>query len=253
MSSPFVQAVIYLGLFSDRYSYNELGKLKPNSNDKIFTCDYCAILVMKHHDELEVTSKTPGTKIIQLYYENRSSTKTVFRKLRETYDPHNRPIERTIRYTINKFETPYSLSDNTRPNKPHPARSEKNMAAVVRSVRDDHDESIRRRSQQLGLSYTRPIGLKAYKIQLVQDMKPTDLPSRHRFSVWALEMFEENPLFSIKIVFSDEAHFWQNWDEEQFEEIQELPLHPEKTTDWCGLWAGGIIGPYFFKNEDRPY
>ena len=40
------------------------------------------------------------------------------------------------------------------------------------------------------------------------------------------------------ILFSDEAHFWLNgyvnkqncriWDEEQPEEIQELPLHPEK-------------------------
>jgi len=57
------------------------------------------------------------------------------------------------------------------------------------------------------------------------------------------------------ILFSDEAHFWlsgyankQNcriW----AEEVKELPLHPDKTTVWCGLWAGGIIGPYFFKNE----
>ena len=23
-------------------------------------------------------------------------------------------------------------------------------------------------------------------------------------------------------------------------------MHPEKVTVWCGLWAGGIIGPYFF-------
>lgn len=29
----------------------------------------------------------------------------------------------------------------------------------------------------------------------------------------------------------------------------ELPLKPEKTTVWCGLWAGGIIDPYFFKKE----
>ena len=53
------------------------------------------------------------------------------------------------------------------------------------------------------------------------------------------------------ILFSDEAHFLLNgyvnkqncriWDEEKPEEIQELPLHPEKTTVWCGLWAGGII------------
>ena len=26
-------------------------------------------------------------------------------------------------------------------------------------------------------------------------------------------------------------------------------MHPEKATVWCGLWAGGIIGPYFFKDD----
>ncbi|XP_061394938.1 uncharacterized protein LOC133330517 [Musca vetustissima] len=25
-------------------------------------------------------------------------------------------------------------------------------------------------------------------------------------------------------------------------------MHPEKCTVWCGLYAGGIIGPYFFKD-----
>ena len=62
-----------------------------------------------------------------------------------------------------------------------------------------------------------------------------------------------------EIVFSDEAHFWLNgyvnkqncrfWSEYQPEALQELPMHPEKVTVWCGLWAGGIIGPYFFKDD----
>ncbi|GFW98844.1 uncharacterized protein TNCV_2838051 [Trichonephila clavipes] len=30
----------------------------------------------------------------------------------------------------------------------------------------------------------------------------------------------------------------------------ETPLHPEKLTVWWALWAGGIIGPYFFKNDE---
>ena len=57
---------------------------------------------------------------------------------------------------------------------------------------------------------------------------------------------------------SDETHFWLNgyvnkknfriWDEEQPEEIQELKFYPEKTTVWCGLWVGEIIGPHFYKN-----
>ena len=37
------------------------------------------------------------------------------------------------------------------------------------------------------------------------------------------------------------------WSEDQSEELQKLPMHPEKVTVWCSLWAGGIIGPYFFK------
>ena len=27
------------------------------------------------------------------------------------------------------------------------------------------------------------------------------------------------------------------------------PLYPQRVTIWCGFWAGGIIGPYFFENE----
>ena len=26
-------------------------------------------------------------------------------------------------------------------------------------------------------------------------------------------------------------------------------LHPEKITLWCGLWVGGVIGPYFFRDD----
>ncbi|GFT27182.1 putative transposable element [Trichonephila clavipes] len=30
----------------------------------------------------------------------------------------------------------------------------------------------------------------------------------------------------------------------------ETPLHPEKLTVWCALWAGAIIDPYFCKNDE---
>ncbi|GFU87407.1 uncharacterized protein TNCV_2716921 [Trichonephila clavipes] len=58
----------------------------------------------------------------------------------------------------------------------------------------------------------------------------------------------------------DEAHFWLNgyiskqnsriWREANPQVYVETPLHPEKLTVWCALWAGGIIGPYFFKNDE---
>ncbi|GFU16395.1 transposable element Tc3 transposase [Trichonephila clavipes] len=59
---------------------------------------------------------------------------------------------------------------------------------------------------------------------------------------------------------TDEAHFWLNgyvnkqncriWSEANSQVYVETPLHPEILTVWCALWAGGIIGPYFFKNDE---
>ncbi|GFW44384.1 putative transposable element [Trichonephila clavipes] len=66
--------------------------------------------------------------------------------------------------------------------------------------------------------------------------------------------------FHKRILFSDKAHFWLNgyvnkqncriWSESNPQVYVETPLHPEKLTVWCALWAGGIIGPYFFKNDE---
>ncbi|GFW38760.1 putative transposable element [Trichonephila clavipes] len=41
-----------------------------------------------------------------------------------------------------------------------------------------------------------------------------------------------------------------HWSEANPQVYVETPLHPEKLTVWCALWAGGIIGPYFFKNDE---
>ncbi|GFX92830.1 transposase [Trichonephila clavipes] len=54
-----------------------------------------------------------------------------------------------------------------------------------------------------------------------------------------------------RILFSDEAHLWLNgyvnkqncriWTEANPQVYVETPLHPEKLTVWCALWAGGIL------------
>ena len=54
------------------------------------------------------------------------------------------------------------------------------------------------------------LGLEAYKIQLVQELKPADLPKRHNFSRWALGKLAEDPQFGTRISFSDEGRFWLN-------------------------------------------
>ncbi|GFU76049.1 transposable element Tc3 transposase [Trichonephila clavipes] len=40
------------------------------------------------------------------------------------------------------------------------------------------------------------------------------------------------------------------WSEANPQVYVQTLLHPEKLTVWFALWAGGIIGPYFFKNDE---
>ncbi|GFV67631.1 DUF4817 domain-containing protein [Trichonephila clavipes] len=81
-----------------------------------------------------------------------------------------------------------------------------------------------------------------------------------RFVEWAQNEIAVVPDFHKRILFSDEAHFWLNgyvnkqncriWSEANPQVYVETPLHPETLAVWCALWAGGIIGPYFFKNDE---
>ena len=92
-------------------------------------------------------------QIVQLCYENGRSVKSVYHALRPIYGVHNRPTESTIRYTIGKLEKNLTLLDDTRPIRPRTARTVENIAAVNESFAEYPEESIRRRSQQLGPSY----------------------------------------------------------------------------------------------------
>ncbi|GFX63054.1 transposase [Trichonephila clavipes] len=86
-----------------------------------------------------------------------------------------------------------------------------------------------------------------------------DHQARCRFVEWAQNEIAVVPDFHKRILFSDEAHFWLNgyvnkqncriWSEANPQVYVETPLHPEKLTVWCALWTGGIINPYFFKND----
>ncbi|GFU28590.1 putative transposable element [Trichonephila clavipes] len=79
----------------------------------------------------------------------------------------------------------------------------------------------------------------------------------------ALGSFERQKVSTQRVrrrLHYDEAHFWLNgyvnkqncriWSEANPQVYVETPLHPEKLTVWSALWAGGIIGPYFFKTDE---
>ncbi|GFT11393.1 hypothetical protein TNCV_1144591 [Trichonephila clavipes] len=78
-----------------------------------------------------------------------------------------------------------------------------------------------------------------------------DHQARRRFVEWAQNEIAVVPDFHKRNLFSDEAHFWLNvyvnkqncriWSEANPQVYVETPLHPEKLTVWCALWAGGIL------------
>ena len=73
------------------------------------------------------------------------------------------------------------------------------------------------------------------------------------------KMHVNEPEFHQKTIMSDEVHFHlvgyvnkQNCriqGSENPKMIIEKPLYSQRVTVWCGFWARGIIGPYFFENK----
>ncbi|GFV17910.1 hypothetical protein TNCV_2770791 [Trichonephila clavipes] len=71
--------------------------------------------------------------------------------------------------------------------------------------------------------------------------------ARRRFVEWAQNEIAIVPVFHKRILFSKEVHFWLNghvnkqncriWSEANPQVYVETPLHPEKLTVWCALWA----------------
>ncbi|GFX72642.1 uncharacterized protein TNCV_4062381 [Trichonephila clavipes] len=83
------------------------------------------------------------------------------------------------------------------------------------------------------------------------EIHQNDHQARRRFVEWAQNEIAVVPDFHKRILFRDEAHFWLNgyvnkqncriWSEANLQVYVEIPLHPEKLTVWCALWAGGIL------------
>ena len=152
-----------------------------------------------------------------------------------------------MRSIVDKFETKFTLLDVLVPKRRRIARSEEIIAAVTAMIQNKPNQSISRRSQELGIAQTtlwrimrKDLGLHALKIKLTEELKPLDHLKRGNFSNLALAKLEKNEEFHRKIIFSDEAHFWLNgsvskqnmryWSETNPNLLLKTPLHPQKVT-----------------------
>ena len=72
---------------------------------------------------------------------------------------------------------------------------------------------------------------------------------------------QKMPILAKKIIFSDEAHSdiggyvnnqnYRTWGTENPHEYIEKPKYPKRVTVWCGFWSRGVIGSFFFENEQE--
>ena len=97
------------------------------------------------------------------------------------------------------------LIDKPKREMPKPIRTPENIAAVAENVSAMPSTSIQRRSQQLNISETslrrilhKGLGKMSYKVKLVQELKPIDLPMRFRFAKWGSVRLTEDANFRTK-------------------------------------------------------
>ncbi|KAJ4430952.1 hypothetical protein ANN_19545 [Periplaneta americana] len=124
-------------------------------------------------------------------------------------------------------------------------------------------KSVRRASRELAIPKStihdvlhKRLRLHAYKIQLVQKLKPNDLPARYDFASDMLLKIDIENGYLQKVVFSDEStfhvcgivnrHNCRIWGSENPHVVRELERDSPKINVWCGLTHEIVIGPLFF-------
>uniref|UniRef100_A0A1Y1JZD5 DUF4817 domain-containing protein n=1 Tax=Photinus pyralis TaxID=7054 RepID=A0A1Y1JZD5_PHOPY len=206
------------------------------------------------------------TFCVKAYFENGRSIVRVQRafRLRFNIAPRGRiPDRNCILSWVNAFETSGNVS-TIRRGPQNSVITPENVERVRVAIQQSPRRSIRKQSQVLGISrrsmhriIKEHLHMHPYKMVVVQELKPRDYEAR--------QIASENILAALPrdavVFFSDEAHFHlsgcvnkQNmryWSETNPRELHQRPLHSDRVTVWCALSKNGIIGPYFFEENDR--
>ena len=123
-------------------------------------------------------------RIVQVYSRSLSII-AVQRDFKDHFHKRTSPSKNAIKALFNKFTETGCVTDQHRPGRTKMARNANTIARVSADVRLDPKTSIRKRSTQLGVSYssvqrilTKDLKMHPYKVQLTQELKPTDNQAR---------------------------------------------------------------------------
>ena len=189
------------------------------------------------------------------------------RGLRREHGWRRVPSARELRQWVRGFQTRGTVAP-VGIHAPRPRVPVALVRAIRRALARNPRLSVRRLAARTGAQRSTvynvvrgQLGLFAYKLQLVQRLKRGDKAKRLRFCRWALAKWR-SPRFRRCLIMTDEAQFCldgtvnkQNariWGTENPHATYEQEGQSPSITVWCGVWAKGIIGPFFITEKGRP-
>ena len=195
-----------------------------------------------------------------LWYNKLKSPTAVQCKFRNEFGqdpPHTNSIKRWFK---NFMETG-SILDRKRSGRP--SIDEETVDAVRVAFHRSPRKSIRVASNELAIPQStvhkvlhKRLRLHAYKLQIVQALKPDDCPRRAAFAEEILQRIDDDNGYLNSVCFSDEATFHVSgkvnkhniriWGLQNPCEVLERERDSPKINVWCGLMHNQIIDPFIF-------
>ena len=144
-----------------------------------------------------------------------------------------------------------------------PSIDEETVDAVRAAFYRSQRKSIRVASNELAIPRStahkvshKQLRLHAYKLQIVQALKPGNHPRRAAFAEEILKRIDDDNDYLKSVVFSDEATFHvfrkvnkhniRIWGLKNSCEVVQKERDSPKINVWCGLMHNPIIGPFIF-------
>ena len=213
-------------------------------------------------------SKEQKSKAVQFYWETSSIISTQ-RKFRAHFETRYAPDRKTLLRLCEQFLREGSISNlnRGRSGRKADARTPEKIAKVKAAISDDPWKSLRKLAQEVNGSYSsvwriarKDLGLMPYKVTLHHQLTTADKEQRASFARWFSQKCESDSTFLENVWFSDEAYFELDgcvntqscriWAAELPDVVMEKPLHSQQFTAWCAISAKGIIGPFWFQQQD---
>jgi len=201
--------------------------------------------------------------VIKCYYKVQNAEEV--RRTWSQFSTEAAPSGSTIMRLVKKFESTGSVQAEKPPGRPRHARTAKLSESIMTSIKNSPLKSSKRLSNELGVSKStiirtlHDINYRPYRPRLIHGLLEVDPFLRIQFCENIINMVQNDDSFLDRIIWSDEAMFKLNghvnrhnsvyWNSENPHIIIQKEVNLPGVMVWAGIWAEGIIGPFFFEGN----